>query len=39
MIEFEERAVAFIDILGFKNLINSSIEDHNAASKLSGFLE
>lgn len=39
MIEFEERAVAFIDILGFKNLVNSSIEDNNASSKLSDLID
>jgi hypothetical protein len=39
MIEFEERAVAFIDILGFKNLVNSSIKDHNASSKLSNLID
>ena len=33
--EFEDRAVAFIDILGFKALVDNAVENESAKNKLS----
>ena len=35
MITFEKRAVAFIDILGFKNLVDSAVSDNQSLQELS----
>jgi len=32
--EFEDRAVAFIDVLGFKALVNEAVENEQAKQKL-----
>lgn len=39
MITFEEKAVAFIDVLGFKALVNESSINQEALSKLSALVE
>lgn len=38
-IEYEERAVAFIDILGFKNIVNRSAEDEEMMKVLNELVE
>lgn len=38
MITFEERAVAFIDVLGFKVLVNSATSDHQSLQELSNLV-
>jgi hypothetical protein len=39
MITFEERAVAFIDVLGFKGLVNSAISDDQSLQELSSLVK
>jgi len=39
MIEFEDRAVAFIDVLGFKALVNSATDNPESLSQLSGLVQ
>ena len=38
MIEFENRAVAFIDVLGFKALVNSATDNPDSLTQLSNLI-
>ena len=37
-IEFEDRAVAFIDVLGFKSIVNFATQDTNKLNELSDLI-